>query len=115
MYRYVLILALLLLIAGCQSTRPGDPMPEPTTAPTASSQPLAGSSATLVVNGMACPMCKSNINDQLLKIPGVNKVKVNLGTGEVAVNFKPDVHPTRQQLAAAVEQSGFTLREIRQP
>src|SRR5690348_5378175 len=100
MYRYVIILASLLLIAGCQSTKPGDPMTAPTTAPSASSQPLDGSSATLVVNGMACPMCKSNINEQLLRIPGVNKVKVNLGTGEVAVAFKPDAHPTRQQLAA---------------
>jgi copper chaperone CopZ len=112
MYRYVLILSLLIPVAGCQSAKPGDPA---TSAPTASSDPMPGASATLVVNGMACPMCKTNIDRQLMKVSGVDKVKVDLGNGEVSVGFRPDLHPTRQQLVAAVEQSGFTLREIRQP
>jgi len=111
MYKFALILSLLLIVSGCQST--GTSHSSPTT--TAASTPLPGNSATLIVFGMGCPMCAKNIDRQLLRVRGVDKVDVDLGNGAVAVKFAPDAHPEREQIVAAVEASGFTLVEMRQP
>jgi copper chaperone CopZ len=124
MYRYTLLSLSMLSIVGCQSTGNGNGNGAgsgagngaPTTAPVAvAPAALSGSSATLIVHGMGCPMCANNIDRQLLRVPGVQKVDVDLGTGQVALTFAPDRHPSRNQIVRAVEESGFTLREFRQP
>ena len=98
------------LLAGCAST----PKPAPTAAADAA-EPLTGSSATLIVHGMSCPLCANNVDDLLMAVPGVKSVNVDMGTGEVKVALAQGARVTREQLAKAVDDSGFTLAELRTP
>jgi copper chaperone CopZ len=75
-------------------------------------QPIKASIATLVVHGMSCPQCSTNVDKQLLAVPGVQKVQINLGTGEVDVRLSGQQPPTGNQLAAAIKKSGYTLVRI---
>jgi copper chaperone CopZ len=100
-------------LVGCQTAQPRIA----TTAETNPEilEPVAGSGhvdeyvATLHVRGMSCPLCANNIDRQLLKIPGVERVSVNLGNGEVRVRMASSPRPTKEQLTQAIERSGFTL------
>lgn len=71
--------------------------------------------AVLHVRGMSCPLCANNIDKQLLRVPGVEKVAVNLGNGEVHVRLAASPRPTAEQLTRAIERSGFTLARIEMP
>ena len=104
----------VLLAAGLLTGCAGTPRPAPA-ATTDTAAPLTGSSATLVVHGMSCPLCASNVDTQLLNVPGVESVRVDMGTGEVKVALAPEARVTRAQLAKAVDSSGFTLVEVRVP
>jgi copper chaperone CopZ len=73
------------------------------------------SSATLWVLGMGCPQCSNNVDEQLKKVQGVESAKVDLATGKVKVALAGTNRPTRQQLAQAITDSGFTLRKIEVP
>jgi copper chaperone CopZ len=79
---------------------------------TISDQPITPPTATLVVHGLSCPQCASNVDKQLLAVKGVEQVNVNLGTGQVVVQVSPNQPPTGSQLAAAVKKSGYTLVRI---
>ena len=71
---------------------------------------------TLVVHGMGCPLCANNVDKQLLKIPNVRAVNVDLGSGRVRVTMAPGAQPpARPQLARAVEHSGYTLVKVQTP
>jgi copper chaperone CopZ len=112
--RYLLALTLagLSASAGCQSSGTGDAAP--TSRPAVAS--AAGSSvATLIVHGLACPLCANNLDKQLLALPGVEKVHVDLGNGSVLVTMAAASHPTHDQIAHAVQQSGYTLVRIDMP
>lgn len=98
------------LLSGCAGT----PKPGPAAMADAA-VPITGSSATLVVHGMSCPLCVSNVDKQLLTIPGVTSATVDLGSGEVKVGLAPNANVTKAQLAKAVDDSGFSLMEVRIP
>lgn len=75
-----------------------------------------GSRTALIwVNGMACPLCSNNVDQQLKRLPGVESVRINLGTGLVSVGLDPANQPTEVALARAVNNSGFTLVRIQMP
>src|SRR5687767_10611786 len=69
MFRHTPALLIVALLAGCQAGGTTDTGRATTSASSPSSDPLPGSSATLVVHGMGCPMCANNIDKQLLRIP----------------------------------------------
>lgn len=71
--------------------------------------PIESSSATLVVHGMGCPLCANNVDKQLLAVPGVTDVRIDLGDGSVKVMLAETNRPTMAQLVKAVDDSGFTL------
>lgn len=71
--------------------------------------PIKGSSVTLVVHGMSCPLCANNVDKTLVDIAGVESATVNLDTGRVIVATPGPTKPTRSNLANAVQASGFTL------
>ena len=89
-------------------------MSDASTTQPAASEPIAADSATLVVFGMSCPQCANNIDRQLLRIPGVKGTTTDLGTGDVTVQLTPG-SVTREQLASAINESSYTLKEIRVP
>jgi len=51
----------------------------------------------------------------LLKIDGVRKVTVDMGTGRVYVDVDQTSVPTREALAEAVKNAGFTLNRVDMP
>ena len=113
--RSLLVFELLVVFAagllpGCAGT--SKPTPTPAAAAAA---PLTGSSATLIVYGMSCPLCANNVDKLLMTVPGVESVRVDMGTGEVKVALAPEARVTSAQLAKAVNDSGFTLKEVRIP
>lgn len=78
-----------------------------------SRQAIAADEAVLYVNGMGCPLCATNINMQLERVPGVKSVKVDLGVGKVTIGMLPGTrHPSPAALGEAVEDAGFTLVKV---
>jgi copper chaperone CopZ len=78
-------------------------------------KPIKGDRATLLVYGMACPLCANNIDKELLTVPGVSKAEVDMGNGTVRLEFSGAVRPTPKQLAEAVDHAGFTYKGITVP
>lgn len=97
------------MMTGCasQEARTGD---EPVVAE--KGQAIESDAVTMVVRGMSCPKCADNIDLQLRSVRGVRDVAIDLGKGEVMVDFEPLMHPTRGDLERAVERTGFTLVSI---
>src|SRR2546421_8937565 len=77
-----------------------------------SDHPVSPPTATLVVHGLSCPQCASNVDKQLLAVKGVQQVNANLGNRQVVVLVSQNQPPTGAQLAAAVKTSGYTLVRI---
>lgn len=74
---------------------------------------IAADTAVIYVNGMGCPLCATNINMQLERVPGVKSVKVDLGSGIVTLGLLPGAkHPSPYTLGEAVEDAGFTLVKV---
>jgi copper chaperone CopZ len=66
----------------------------------------------LHVLGMSCPKCVSNVDIQLMRVPGVQKAAIDMGSGIVVVDFDPSKKITRAALAKAVDDSGLTIASI---
>ena len=111
-----------LLLAGCttiesnqaKQTSTGTPsgevqLPDGVVEP---SEPVKGYHARLIVKGLSCPLCAHNIDKQLMDVPGVKGVAVDLGSGTADVSFQTDGCVTYAQLMQAVRDSGFTTERI---
>ena len=59
------------------------------------------------VSGMTCGHCVSAVTQEVSAIEGVESVEVDLATG--AVTVQASVDPTRDQMAAAVDEAGYAL------
>lgn len=108
----------LALLAGCASTESASQLSSdaaPVQSTLDSDQIIEGDSATLVVAGMSCPMCASNVDTELKEIAGVQSVEVDLDSGEVRVALFGKIRPTLGELAAAIDRSGFTLDSVKTP
>ena len=66
----------------------------------------------LHVLGMSCPKCVSNVDIQLMRVSGVQKAAIDMGSGIVVVDFDPSKKVTRAALAKAVDDSGLTIASI---
>jgi copper chaperone CopZ len=108
-------LATVLLAAGCQSAQSPSPSVSTATTQPIAGDSVAGTSATLIVHGMSCPLCAHNVDKQLLAVPGVTGVRLDMGTGEAFLSLDGTGRTTRQMLADAIDRSGFTLQEVRVP
>ena len=102
------------VVAGCASAPANTAAPSATTRPIDVDAPIASDSATLVVYGLSCPQCANNVDQQLYRLPGVKGIENDLGTGEFKVTLTPNT-VTRAQLASAIEEASYTLKEIRVP
>jgi copper chaperone CopZ len=105
------VLALFVSLAGCQTTDS-----QRTALAAYSDEAITESnSAVLHVRGMSCPKCVTNVDLQVLALPGVQEAHVDMGAGTVRVTFDPDLtapRPSQAALARAVERAGFTLAGI---
>jgi copper chaperone len=65
------------------------------------------STSIWTVTGMTCGHCVSAVTQEVSAIEGVESVEVDLETGAVTVVAPSD--PTREQMAAAVDEAGYAL------
>ena len=72
----------------------------------------AADTRVMTVYGMSCPLCATNVDKQLLRVPGVEKVDVNLADGKIQVKIDEQNAPTDERLKDAVVESGFTFKSI---
>ena len=56
---------------------------------------------------MTCGHCVAAVTEEVSAIEGVESVEVDLETGAVVVTAATD--PTREQMAAAVDEAGYAL------
>ncbi len=65
------------------------------------------STSTWTVTGMTCEHCVKAVTEEVSGIEGVTAVEVDLVTGGVTVTADSD--PTREAVAAAVDEAGYAL------
>jgi len=97
-------------LSGCAATPPAQ-----RSSPSAVAGPetLADGRYTLVVHGMSCPKCISNVELQLARIRGVARPVIDMKNGFVRIEVEGGAEPSKADLTEAVTDSGFTLVEIR--
>lgn len=101
-------LLLVLALSACSATSP----------PTSGAADLAAmpspddAHVVLVARGMACPKCVTNADLQLMRIPGVRKVEIDMKHGFITVEVDPAQRPTREAYAAAIDAAGLTLVSV---
>jgi len=105
-------IGVLVLTSGCQS---GAVAGRDAATQSAPRDGITGFSATLVVYGMSCPLCASNVGQQLQAVPGVTGVHIDMSTGETKLTLDGSGRTTRRMLADAIKRSGFTLKKVRIP
>jgi P-type Cu+ transporter len=66
---------------------------------------------TLPVEGMTCASCVRRVEKSLERVPGVERVSVNLATETAAVTYVPGMAEA-SELRAAIEGAGYTVREV---
>ncbi len=64
-------------------------------------------SSTYTVTGMTCGHCVSSVAEEVREIPGVQDVRVDLGSGRVTVTSSAPVDPAL--VRSAVEEAGYCL------
>ena len=106
-------LTLAALPMGCASTHTAPSDRNPSLAAVGDGT-LAPGRYDLVVHGMSCPKCISNVDLQLKRIDGVGEPKVDMKNGVVAITVRDGAAPSRAAVAAAITDAGFTLAEIRE-
>ena len=62
---------------------------------------------SIIVKGMNCNHCKSNVETAILKITGVDSVEIDLASGRTTIHGNPN----RDDVIKAVEALGFSVRE----
>ncbi len=72
----------------------------------------ASREVVLLVYGLSCPLCSTNLDGQLANIDGVEAAGIDLKTGAVTVRLAEGHSVTAGDLAGAVRNAGFTLKKI---
>ncbi|MBN1558283.1 MAG: heavy-metal-associated domain-containing protein [Lentisphaerae bacterium] len=94
------------LLAGCASSPPAEQTGNP------AGGVLPHGAVVLTVHGLSCPLCSNNLDGQLRRLAGVEEAVIDLNTGAVTVTLADGHAVTRETLAGAVEQAGFTLKDV---
>lgn len=98
---------------GCAHTTAPTPAAPAAQTPPSNSTLLAGPTAVLEVHGLSCPLCANNLDKELLRVPGVQGVAVDIGTGMVRIDLADGAKVQRSTIDDAVRRSGFTLMSVR--
>ena len=62
---------------------------------------------TYTVRGMTCDHCVRSVTEEVAKVPGVNEVEVDLGSGHVTVSSDAELDDSAVE--AAVEEAGYEV------
>jgi len=62
---------------------------------------------TYAVQGMTCSHCVQAVTDELLRLPGVHDVRIDLNSGQVTV--ESDGMLPLDEVRAAVDEAGYAL------
>lgn len=107
MFRILLIsLALTAGAVGCQNR------PRPDVTSIAADDQIRADQVMLTVEGLSCPLCATNVDRQLARLPGVSKVTINLGDGTLFIDVKPGESVSQSALRHAIEEAGYTLVRV---
>jgi copper ion binding protein len=68
--------------------------------------------AVVTVKGMACPFCAYGLRKELLTLPGVKDVQVNLDKSQAAIDLRGGSDVQDSQIEQAVRKAGFTPGQI---
>ncbi|MEM9020002.1 MAG: heavy metal-associated domain-containing protein [Planctomycetota bacterium] len=108
-YLFTLLFAALTLgVAGCATT-------------TNANGNIAGSylvvtpesaDAIVQVAGMSCPQCSHNISLIMDRVDEIEASQIDLGDGRVLIAFTPGQSLTADQIAAIIDDAGFTPGEV---
>ncbi|MEE8558990.1 MAG: heavy metal-associated domain-containing protein [Myxococcota bacterium] len=74
--------------------------------------PATASDFVLRVDGLSCPFCAYGVEQKLLGVPGVASIEVLLDDGQIVLGLTRGAALDVAALAAAVDQSGFTLKTL---
>jgi copper chaperone CopZ len=64
------------------------------------------------VLGMSCPLCAKNIERQLKRGGDVVSVSIDLGTGNVIIEYKNKKNDLKVPIKRAIESAGFTVKDV---
>lgn len=64
------------------------------------------------VNGLTCSQCTRSVEMSIRKLPFVQEVEMNLEHTNGKISFKPDAKVDIEQIAQAVYNAGFSVREL---
>lgn len=67
----------------------------------------------LIVFGLSCPLCASNLESQFRRIPGITGHRIDLDSGVIHIQVRQGGFVSTPSLRRAVSDAGFTLQEIR--
>ena len=62
---------------------------------------------TFQVSGMTCEHCRRAVKQEIARVPGVDRVDVDLASGTVTVHADRPVE--RADIAAAADEAGYAL------
>lgn len=109
------IIGISVVGVGCETgPRKAATETKPVVASTAPA-PLKGTSATVLVHGLACPSCAQGVERQLRQTVGVTGVTMDVVTGMVQVTWKPGAVITEKDLRDAVRWGGGVYVKLIQP
>jgi copper chaperone CopZ len=98
--------ALFALFTGCAST--GQTRDD-------SAEEFATTTAEITAYGLSCPLCASNLDDQINQISGVEESRIDFETGILYVRVKRGNLVSKSELFRAVRAAGFTPQSFRTP
>lgn len=65
------------------------------------------------VSGMTCGSCVKHVTQALQKLPGVEKVSVDLKSGIASIEPKDKQAPTVEEIKKAVEAAGYEVTDTK--
>lgn len=66
----------------------------------------------LTVYGLSCPLCASNLDQHLQRLPGINEMWPDLETGAVRLTLKEGHTLPASAFGRAVRDAGFTMQSV---
>ena len=67
------------------------------------------------IDGLSCPFCAYGVEKKLKNLKGLKDIEIKMNEGKVLLTFELEATIDVEAIKEAVEDSGFTAREIIHP